>query len=233
MAILDKVRQWISLADRDAQLQKRLADLRQRMPVPVFWLFGKTQSGKTSVVKYLTGADEAEIGNGFKPCTRYSRQYQFPTADAPLLTFLDTRGMDEPGYDPTVDLAQFNDQAHVVVVTVKALDHAQERMLEHLRRIRRSQPARPVVLVLTHLHEAYPQQQHPEPYPFGAEQEASFVTEALQRTLAEQRRRFVDLVDKIVPIDLTKPEEGFANPNYGGEQLKKVLLEVLPAAYRQ
>src|SRR5262249_24906833 len=136
-------------------------------------------------------------------------------------------------YDPTVDLAQFNDQAHVVVVTVKALDHAQERMLEHLRRIRRSQPARAVVLVLTHLHEAYPQQQHPEPYPFGAEQEASFVTEALQRTLAEQRRRFVDLVDKIVPIDLTKPEEGFANPNYGGEQLKKVLLEVLPAAYRQ
>src|SRR5262249_39226515 len=134
---------------------------------PVFWLFGKTQSGKTSLIKYLTGADDAEIGHGFKPCTRFSRRYEFPTADAPLLTFLDTRGMDEPGYEPTDDLAQFNDLAHVIVVTVKALDHSQERMLEHLRRIRKSKPGRPVVLTLTCLHEAYPQQQHPEPYPFA------------------------------------------------------------------
>jgi len=62
--------------------------------VPVFWLYGKTQSGKTSLIKFLTGADEAEIGEGFRPCTRYSRQYQFPTPDAPLLTFLDTRGVE-------------------------------------------------------------------------------------------------------------------------------------------
>src|SRR5262249_11192811 len=147
-AMLDKMRQWFA-SRRDAQLQQRLDVLRQRTPVPVFWLCGKTQSGKTSLIKYLTGADDAEIGHGFKPCTRFSRRYEFPTADAPLVTFLDTRGMDEPGYDPTEDLAQFNDLAHVVVVTVKALDHSQERMLEHLRRIRRSKPGRPVVLVLT------------------------------------------------------------------------------------
>ena len=101
--------------------------------MPVFWLFGKTQSGKTSIIKYLTGADEAEIGQGFRPCTRFSQPYQFPTAEAPLLTFLDTRGLDEPGYDPAEDLAQFNTQAHVVIVTVKALDHAQENVLRHLQ----------------------------------------------------------------------------------------------------
>src|SRR5437899_6752441 len=105
--MMDKVRRWFS-AHKDAQLQQRLAVLRERTAVPVFWLFGKTQSGKTSIIKYLTGANEAEIGHGFKPCTRYSRQYQFPTAEAPLLTFLDTRGLDEPGYDPGEDLAQFN-----------------------------------------------------------------------------------------------------------------------------
>src|SRR5262249_2913531 len=136
-------------------------------PVPVFWLYGKTQSGKTSIIKFLTGADEAEIGQGFKPCTRFSRQYQFPTTEAPLLTFLDTRGVDEPGYDPHEDLERFDAQAHVVVITAKVLDHALENVLEHFRPIRRSQPGRPVVLALTCLHEAYPQQQHPLPYPFS------------------------------------------------------------------
>jgi uncharacterized protein (DUF697 family) len=233
MLELEKVKQWFSPQAHEAQLQKRLEQLRQRTAVPVFWLFGKTQSGKTSLIKYLTGADQAEIGHGFKSCTRYSRQYQFPTAEAPLLTFLDTRGLDEPGYDPSEDLAQFNDSAHVMVVTVKALDHAQEHVLAHLRRIRQSQPARPVVLALTCLHEAYPQQQHPQPYPFGSNGEASAAPESLRRSLDEQRRRFEGLTDQVVPIDLTRPEEGFGEPHYGGEVLKQVLLEMLPHAYRQ
>src|SRR5205085_8860608 len=131
-----KVKRLFSRSHREAQLQEHLERLRQRLPVPTFWLFGKTQSGKTSVIKYLTGADSAEIGRGFQPCTRFSRRYQFPTAEAPLLSFLDTRGLDEPGYDPAEDLARFNDQAHVVLVTVKALDHAQENILKHLRTIR-------------------------------------------------------------------------------------------------
>src|SRR5713101_8603050 len=107
--MLEKVRQWFSTR-RDAQLQQRLDLLRERTPVPVLWLFGKTQSGKTSLIRYLTGADDAEIGRGFRPCTRFSRQYQFPTSEAPLLTFLDTRGVDEPGYDLEEDLKRFNDQ---------------------------------------------------------------------------------------------------------------------------
>jgi len=248
--MLDKVRQWFT-SHRDAQLQQRLDLFRERTPVPVFWLFGKTQSGKTSLIKYLTGADDAEIGHGFKPCTRYSRQYEFPTADAPLLTFLDTRGMDEPGYDPAEDLAQFNDLAHVVVVTVKVLDHAQERMLQHLRRIRKSKPSRPIVLVLTCLHEAYPQQQHPEPYPFASSNsdvqdstpaasvhlghealDGKNIPDPLLRSMREQQERFHGLVDRMVPVDLTRPEEGFSNSAYGGEQLKQALLQVLPDAYR-
>src|SRR5260370_9500552 len=163
--MLEKLTHMFSRDQRSADVHQRLDQLRQRVPAPVFWLFGKTQSGKTSIIRFLTGADTAEIGQGFKPCTRFSRLYQFPTPDAPLVSFLDTRGLDEPGYDSAEDLARFNTEAHAVIVTVKALDHAQENVRAHLRAIRAAQPIRPVLLPLTCLHEAYPLQQHPEHYP--------------------------------------------------------------------
>jgi uncharacterized protein (DUF697 family)/predicted GTPase len=231
--MFDRFKQLLSANHRDPHLHDRLETLRKRAPVPVFWLFGKTQSGKTSIIKYLTGADEAEIGQGFRPCTRFSREYQFPSAEAPLLTFLDTRGIDEPGYDPAEDLAQFNHQAHLVVITVKAMDHAQENILKHFRPIREAQLSRPVILALTCLHEAYPQQQHLQPYPFDAGLEAPAAPEDLRRSLLEQRRRFEGLVDVAVPIDLTRPEDGFTEPNYGGDRLKQAMLDALPKAYRQ
>ncbi|MBL8799820.1 MAG: DUF697 domain-containing protein [Planctomycetia bacterium] len=243
--MIAKLTSLFSARQREARLQAKLAEIRQQTPVPVFWLFGKTQSGKTSLIKYLTGAEEAEIGQGFKPCTRFSRQYQFPTPEAPLLDFLDTRGMDEPGYDPAEDLAQFDKLAHLVIVTVKVTDHAQERVIEHLRTIRRARPSRPVLLLLTCLHEAYPQQQHPMPFPFLVTEtegdrwrlilnpECPLVPPDLTRTVDEQQRRFDGLVDRVTAVDLTRPEEGYTEPNYGGELLKQQLLASLPSAYRQ
>src|SRR5262249_12059504 len=103
----------------------------------------------------------------------------------------------------------------------------------HLEEIRRVKPSRPVLLALTCLHEAYPQQQHPAEYPFKETLFPDAVPEALLRSIAEQQQRFRDLVDDIVPIDLTNPEEGFTNPNYGGEELKESILRHLPEAYRQ
>lgn len=284
--MFDKIRNIFSTKHRDEQLEKKLEELRSKTPVPVFWLFGKTQSGKTSIIKYLTGAEEAEIGEGFKPCTRFSRRYDFPTEEAPLLSFVDTRGIDEPGYEPAEDIERFNDLAHVIVVTVKAMDHAQENIERHLKVVHESRRDRPIVLAATCLHEAYPQQQHQLPYEAmrwddvaesrvsgqeskpvdGAPQEVSGqgtdlnqtgnpaatsipetpqsaneqnaqqkfpIPDRLKDSLIEQRRRFKGLFDYFVPIDLTRPEEGFNEPNYGGERLKEVLLESLPAAYRQ
>jgi uncharacterized protein (DUF697 family)/predicted GTPase len=228
---------WTRLANLfrtdDRQFQARLADARRRAPAPVFWLFGRTQSGKTSIIKYLTGADDAEVGSGFRPCTRFSREYPFPTADAPVLTFLDTRGLDEPGYDPDEDIRTFHDQAHVVVVTVKVTDHAQENVERHLKTIRADKPGRPIILALTCLHEAYPQQQHPTPYPFKETLYPEGVPQDLLRSIAAQQERFKPLVDDIVPIDLTRPEEGYADPNYGGPELRQSIMDHLPKAYRQ
>src|ERR1700693_4064550 len=102
--MLQKVRHWLSKERSAEQLEAQIARLRAQTAVPVFWLFGKTQSGMTSLSRFLTGVAAAEIGQGFKPCTRFSREYEFPTAQTPLLRFLDTRGTDEPEYDPTEDL---------------------------------------------------------------------------------------------------------------------------------
>src|SRR5438034_383587 len=139
------LRTLFSPAAREEQLRRHLDELRQRLPVPVFWLFGKTQTGKTSIIRYLTGAADAAIGQGFKPCTRFSRRYPFHRGEEGL----------------------------------------------------------------------------------------SAVPEDLRRSIEEHRRRFEGLVDVVVPIDLTPPEEGFDEPNYGGAQLHRALLDQLPGAYRQ
>ena len=52
--MFDTMKRWFSASSRKAQIEEQLEKLRQRTPVPVFWLFGKTQSGKTSIIKYLT-----------------------------------------------------------------------------------------------------------------------------------------------------------------------------------
>src|SRR5688572_4537404 len=145
--MLGPIRRLFSPAAREERLKEHLEKLRDRVAAPVLWLVGKTQSGKTSIIRYLSGSLEAQIGQGFRPCTRFSRKYPFPKAEAPLITFLDTRGLEEPGYDPREDLEAFDREAHAVLVVVKALDHAQEKVLKALRVIRDARPDRPVVLV--------------------------------------------------------------------------------------
>ena len=60
----------------------------------VVWLLGKTGAGKTAIIAALTGDPRAEVGQGFEPCTRTAAFYDVPR-EAPLLRFLDTRGLGE------------------------------------------------------------------------------------------------------------------------------------------
>lgn len=217
----------------EEEFRRRRAELLARAPVPVLWLFGKVGSGKSSIVRYLTGAAEAEVGTGFRPKTARSRRFDFPAPEEPVIAFLDTRGLGEVAYDPSEDLAELGRGAQLVIVTVRVTDHALEGILEPLRALRAAAPERPVLLALTALHDAYPGEQHP-PYPFGGGRlEGEGVVPALARSIALHAKRFRGLVDRIVPIDLTPPEEGFEEPEYGGEELKDALVALLPAAYGQ
>ena len=82
-----------------ATLDDRLRAAKSALPPPVIWLLGKAQSGKTSLVHAMTGSSRAEIGGGFRPCTRTAQIYSFPNEEECFLRFLDTRGLGEAGHD--------------------------------------------------------------------------------------------------------------------------------------
>lgn len=223
-----------SAASRDEFVRRR-AELLAHAPIPCLWLLGKTGSGKTSIIRYLTGASDAVIGKGFRPETRYSRLFSFPDEEVPIVRFLDTRGLGEAGYDATADLAAFDERAHLVIATVRATDQAAEEIVGPLRTIRQANPQRPVLLAVTCLHDANPGQQQPDPDPFDSSTRPLPATlpEDLLRCLQAHYARFDGLFDRAVPIDLTPAAEGFVAPDFGGERLKQAILDQLPTAYRQ
>ncbi len=205
-----------------ALLDEAIARASERQPPPVLWLLGKTQSGKTSVIRALTGSERAEIGNGFQPCTQTAAFYDFP-ADVPVVRFLDTRGLGEVDYDPAEDIAYCEQQAHLLVVVMKATDQAQQSVVDVLTRVRRRRPDWPVLVVQTCLHEAYPDDRdHPDPWPFH-EPDSPAIPADLRRCLQAQREMLQALPGEgavhWVPVDLTLPEDGFEPVDYGLEAL--------------
>lgn len=236
-----KMRRWTDWSDRwhglrDALLEPRvdeerlnaaLREARTRHPLPVIWLIGKTQSGKTSIIRALTGSRDAEIGNGFQPCTATTRLYDFPS-DAPLVRFLDTRGLGEVGYDPSEDIGYCESQAHLLLCVMKATDIRQDAVFEVLRSVRARHPQWPLVIAQTGLHDAYSADgEHSLPYPFDRGDWVDAVPADLARALRAQRDRLGALPGEIpvrwVPIDLTLPEDGFAPPDYGLDALWRAI----------
>lgn len=222
--MFQKIRDVLLNPHVDSQtLEKALLQASKSQPPPVLWLLGKTQSGKTSIIRSLTGSDKAEIGNGFRPCTRTARLYDFP-ASAPLVRFLDTRGLGETAYDPEEDIRVCESQAHLIIVVMKAVDLQQDAVLKVLHAVRKRHPDWPVLLVQTCLHEAYPADfDHPQPYPFDKDTWQNFAPPDLERVLTAQRALFSALPGQgavmSVPVDLTLESDGFVPADYGLEAL--------------
>ena len=231
-------RSWQGLRDTVLSPQaiatpdEKVAALASRA-APVIWLIGKVQSGKTSIVRALTEATAAEVGQGYKPCTRTSALFDFP-ADAPVIRFLDTRGLGEKGYDPTEDISFHESQAHLMLAVMKALDPQQEAVIETVKAARKRHPQWPLIVAQTTLHEAYaPGQGHPKTYPYDAPgQEGGAITADLERSLAYQRSLFKGLPGNglcvFVPIDFTQPGDGYAPQEFGLEALLHALHMAAP-----
>lgn len=219
-----KLREMLIDPSVDEQaLNQALETASARQPPPVLWLLGKTQSGKTSLIRALTGSSDAEIGNGFKPCTKTARFYDFP-AQAPIVRFLDTRGLGEVDYNPGNDIEYCESQAHLVIAVMKASDVRQDAVFEVLRTIRKRHPDWAVLVVQSCLHELYPPMaDHAQPYPFDQENGWRQVPSDLSRALRDQQERLGKLAGDapltFVPVDFTLPEDGYEPVYYGLDAL--------------
>jgi uncharacterized protein (DUF697 family) len=215
-------------------LDDRLRAVKAALPPPVFWLLGKAQSGKTSLVHAMTGSSRAEIGSGFRPCTRTAQMYSFPNEDECFLRFLDTRGLGEAGQDAVAELPELEAQANLIIVVVKALDHAQQHVLDVLRGVQARHPHWPVLVLQTALHEGYrpDEMRHVVPYPYAEPPYPSAAPHDLARSLMAQRELFRDFRARFVPVDFTLAEDGLEPVEYGLEQLWAVIEELLPLGLR-
>lgn len=213
--------------------QTPIAD-KARGFAPLVWLLGKVQSGKTSIVRELTQTDTAEVGEGFRACTKTARVFDFP-AEAPIIRFLDTRGLGEVAYDPSEDIGFCEGRSHLILAVVKALDLDQQPVLDVIRAAKRRHPEWPVVVAQTSLHEGYAHgQQHAMPYPSASAEMDDTLPHPLRRALAHQRALFKALPggDRVacVPIDFTQAGDGFEPLGYGREALIDALIAAAPTA---
>ncbi len=203
---------------------------------PVIWLLGKVQSGKSSIVQRLTGASEVEVGEGFRPITRSAAIFDFPV-EAPVLRFLDTRGLGEKDYAPAEDLAACEAHANLIIAVMRAGDHGQLAVLDPLREIRARHPDWPILVAQSWLHSFYPFPPiHPMPYPFTgtpADAELPGVAPDLGRVLLHQRRLFDAMPGTapivFVPIDFTRATDGLAPADFGLDALLSAIESVAPS----
>lgn len=225
---------WKGLGDalfspKSSSLESKIREVKQHLPIPVFWLLGKTQAGKTSLIRALTGSDAAEIGNGFQPCTKRSRFYDFPSTSHPMIRFLDTRGLGETAYNPGEDLAWCANQAHLLIVVLRALDMNQAEVVSTVLSIHKQHPDWPIIVVQTALHEGYADNaEHIQPYPYQQTPFPPQVPHALTQVLLHQRDWFKSVPVHFVPVDFTLPEDGFEPVNYGLNALWDTIETVLP-----
>jgi uncharacterized protein (DUF697 family) len=217
----------------NTETQTPIAD-KARGFAPVVWLLGKVQSGKTSIIRELTQAGNAEIGSGFRACTRTARVFDFP-GEAPIIRFLDTRGLGEVAYDPKEDIGFCEGRSHLILAVVKTLDLEQQAVLDVIRAAKGRHPEWPVVVAQTSLHEGYARgQRHVLPYPFGSTSAADVLPAPVARALEHQRTLFRALPGgntlTFVPIDFTQAGDGFEPADYGRDALTDALIAAAPAA---
>jgi len=197
----------------DAALKKTWQE--SGVGLPVLWLLGKTGVGKTSVVQKLTGYDEVEVGNGFRPCTQSSDVFDYPQ-NQPVLRFLDTRGLGEVGYNPEEDLEVMGERSHAVLVLVRVGDNEQSQIVDALRAIKhKARHIKPgsILVVHTCLHQ------------IPNDDDRGRAIRSNQQLMEKAWGKTLDYC----AIDFTDPEDGVDPHDQGIDELKDALTDKLPA----
>ncbi|MFM5980096.1 MAG: YcjF family protein [Sphaerospermopsis kisseleviana] len=226
--VTQTIGQWFSV--NDAQVAEILATIRTQLPTTEALLIGKPQTGKSSIVRGLTGVSAEIIGQGFRPHTQNTQRYAYPADDLPLIVFTDTVGLGDVDQDTETiiqelitDLKTEINGARVFILTVKINDFATDTLRNIAQKLRQQYPNIPCLLAVTCLHEIYPNEieNHPH-YPPEFEE--------LNRAFTEIKNNFTGLYDRAVLIDFTLEADGYTPVFYGLEALRDNLAELLPEA---
>ena len=178
----------------------------------------------------LTGVSSEIIGQGFRPHTKHTERYAYPSDDLPLIIFTDTVGLGDARQDTQTIIEELEQEleretrcAQILILTVKISDFATDTLKQIAKQLRQKYPHIPCLLVVTCLHEVYPPQiaNHPN-YPPDYEE--------IKRAFTAVRETFTGLSDRATLIDFTLEEDGYTPVFYGLEALRDNLAELLPQA---
>ncbi|WP_263971181.1 GTPase family protein [Leptolyngbya sp. PCC 6406] len=244
MSPLDRIRRQIGqrFSVSEAQIAAHVAEIRQQLPTTEVILIGKPQSGKSSIVRGMTGQSADMVGQGFRPHTRHTQRYPYPAADLPLLVFTDTVGLGD--VDRNLDvivaelqetLAQDPQRSRIFILTIKVTDFATDSLHQVITQLKQAYPSIPCLLAVTCLHELYgsPTDNHP-PYPPALED----ITRAVQ-AMEDTFGALCDgpsgpvLDHRTLLLDFTLEEDGYDPVFYGLEALRDALDALLPQAEAQ
>lgn len=236
------VNEWLKRrADRKNESVAPAEDLLRLAivnPVKVV-LIGKTGSGKSSIVRYLTGSPGVQVGDGYKSCTPGNIEYGIPMEQS-LVQMLDTRGLGEAGYDAAQTIDELVEQADMVVATIRLSDMNQEVLLSALKVFRSRRRPTPVLVVQTCIHELYSSRNvdHPTPYiDLGSDIQAVSKEYQRAREASLYHKRLMKAVSgpnlTFVQIDFTASADGFLPADFGGQQLCDAFVELASQALRQ
>jgi uncharacterized protein (DUF697 family)/predicted GTPase len=228
MPSVDDLMGWFSLDE--GQLNKILQQVRSSLPTTEVIAIGKPQSGKSSIVRAITGVSADIIGQGYRPHTSHTLRYNFPDEELPLLVFTDTVGLGDGQSETSEvvkellqDAAVQTSNAKVMLLTVKITDFATDTLVQIGKSLRSQHPEIPCLLAVTCLHEVYPASQgdHPE-NPGDLPQ--------IKRAFEQIQTDFAGLFDRALLIDFTLEGDGYSPQFYGLEGLSQALGELLPKA---
>ncbi|GAB4127998.1 GTPase [Thermopirellula anaerolimosa] len=240
MSIFDHIwKKSVSSPRELDEAEQTVSKLRDRLPVLTFRLVGKTQAGKTSIIHALTGRSREEIGDGFRPCTKTTRVYRFPSEEQFFVQFVDAPGLGDAEEATASDalLEEESNRHHqdCLMVVMKAMDPGQDAVRRAAAEWQLRRADRPMVIVQTCLHEGYPwrEPKHILPYPFSGDNFAATVPGDLARALRLQRSWFSGPNVWFAAVDFTLPEDGYEPVLYGLDVLWEAIEQAVPWGLRE
>lgn len=224
---------WQRFTVQEEQIAAHLEAIRSQLPTTEVVLIGKPQSGKSSIVRGMTGQPKDIVGQGFKPHTRHTQRYPYPSEELPLLIFTDTVGLGDVERNTATILQELRQtlkadagRSRLFILTIKITDFANDSLRQIIAQLKQEFPHIPCILALTCLHELYPSptDDHPD-YPPRFE--------PLQRATQTGEANFEALCDRTLLLDFTLEEDGYDPVFYGLEALRQALDDLLPQAQAQ